>query len=142
MSKRRNRKGAPNIPQETLERVRRQIASEQPGEAEAQEDVAEIEEAAPTVAALPQPQASKPRSAESRKVRSRHREGLQPARLGEKKIDPHDPETVREMLVNPTKIVTEEELRRDYSYVLADLRSMGILAAMLVLALIVMAQFL
>ena len=45
------------------------------------------------------------------------------------------------MLANPTKFVTEDELRGQYNYVLADLRNMGILAAALLVALIVIAQF-
>lgn len=38
-------------------------------------------------------------------------------------------EEITEMLANPTKVVTSEELREQYGFVLADLRSMGILAA-------------
>jgi hypothetical protein len=38
--------------------------------------------------------------------------------------------------------VTEEELRGHYGYVLADLRSMGLLAAGLMVALVILAQVL
>jgi hypothetical protein len=46
------------------------------------------------------------------------------------------------LLAHPTKIVSEDELRRDYMYVINDLRSMGLLAAALVVLLIVLAQVL
>ncbi|MFZ2880847.1 MAG: hypothetical protein WA009_15000 [Phototrophicaceae bacterium] len=36
---------------------------------------------------------------------------------------------ITELLAHPTKIVTPEELRAQYGFVLADLRSMGLLAA-------------
>lgn len=52
------------------------------------------------------------------------------------------PEIVNNMLANPTITVTEEELHKEYNYVLSDLRSMAILAAVLVVALIVLAQIL
>ena len=48
-------------------------------------------------------------------------------------------EEVIYLLENPTKQVGEEELRQQYSYVLADLRNMGLLAAVLFVALIVVA---
>lgn len=124
MSRRRNRKGSPNIPQDILERARQQIA---------QQEQATGEESAPEAVSAPE---------RSQPHRPRRREGLQPVRLGEKQIDPNDPETVRRLLANPTKIVTEDELRQEYSYVLADLKSMGLLAAALVVALIAMAQLL
>lgn len=127
MSKRRNRKGSPNIPQDILERARQQIAQE--------ETAGEESVAAPEVTSAPE-------RAQSHRPRPRRREGLQPVRLGEKQVDPNDPETVRQLLANPTKIVTEDELRQEYSYVLADLKSMGLLAAALVIALVAMAQLL
>ncbi|MEO0598322.1 MAG: hypothetical protein AAF126_19595, partial [Chloroflexota bacterium] len=45
-------------------------------------------------------------------------------------------EIMQEALVNPTKIVTEEELSQDYGHVIADLRNMAVLAAILVAGLI------
>ena len=36
----------------------------------------------------------------------------------------------------PTKVVTEDDLRADYGFVIRDLRNMGILAAALFVALI------
>ncbi len=48
-------------------------------------------------------------------------------------------EVINELLANPTKVVTEDDLRRDYSYVIADLRSMALLAAALVVLLVALA---
>lgn len=60
----------------------------------------------------------------------------------EKRSEGYSAEVIAELLENPTITVTEEELRRDYSYVLADLRSMGVLAAALIVTLVLLAQFL
>ncbi len=46
------------------------------------------------------------------------------------------------MLANPSVEVTEEQLREEYSFVLSDLRNMGILAAALFVVLVLLAQFL
>lgn len=45
------------------------------------------------------------------------------------------------MLLNPTKELTEQQLRQEYSHVLKDLRDMLILAAILMLVMTAMAQF-
>jgi hypothetical protein len=134
MSKRRNRKNTQNVQQDILERARQQIALEQAGSGTAAEDTLEDKEviAVQPTSAPAQPPRSRPR----------RREGIQPARLGQKQVDLNDPQTVQKMLANPTKVVTEEQLRQEYGYVLADLRSMGLLAAALVVALIMMAQWL
>ena len=47
-----------------------------------------------------------------------------------------DGETVAELLANPTKVVSEEQLRAEYGFVIKDLRHMGILAAALFAALV------
>lgn len=60
----------------------------------------------------------------------------------ERRGEAYSAEMIVELLENPTIVVTEDELRRDYSYVLADLRSMGILAAGLIVTLALLAQFL
>ena len=49
---------------------------------------------------------------------------------------------VAELLRNPTRVVTEDELRHDYTYVVKDLRGMGLLAAGLVVVLISLAYLL
>jgi hypothetical protein len=139
MSKRRNRKNAPNIPQETLERARQQIAQQQAADAGAADD-AEEEEVVVAPAPKPVTKVDSPVRQASRKPR--RREGLEGVRLGEKRINPNDPEAARQMLDNPTKVVTEAELRQQYGYVLADLRSMGLLAGALIVAMIILAQIL
>ncbi len=48
-----------------------------------------------------------------------------------KKGETLDGADIARLLANPTKEVTEADLRKQYSYVLADLRNMGILAAIL-----------
>lgn len=64
------------------------------------------------------------------------------ARAAEAKTDAIDPALVAQLLANPTKEVSEEQLRQEYSYVQADLRNMGLLAAGLVVLLVVLAQVL
>ncbi len=124
MSKRRNRKSTQNIPQDILERARQQIAQDAAKSAEVETPVTAPEREQPY------------------RARPRRREGLQPARLGEKQVNLSDPNTVQKMLANPTKVVTEDQLRQEYSYVLADLKNMGLLAAGLVVALLIVAQLL
>jgi hypothetical protein len=51
-------------------------------------------------------------------------------------------EMINELLANPTKVVTEEDLRRDYSYVIADLRNMALLSVALVVLLVALALLL
>ena len=46
------------------------------------------------------------------------------------------------MLANPTKTVTEAELRAEYSYVVSDLRGMAIISVVLLVTLVVLAQVL
>lgn len=136
MSKRKNRAGGPSIPRETLERARRQAGLEQAS------DSAPEPEPEPEVPAAENPfrtiSASQRRA--QRAVRSGGRTS-EPSRRT-RAADKLDQESVAHLLHNPTRFVSEEELRRDYSYVLSDLRSMGLLAAGLVALLVVLAQVL
>jgi hypothetical protein len=52
------------------------------------------------------------------------------------------PDIVNNMLEHPTIVVTEEELRHNYGYVISDLRSMAITAVVLIVALFVLAEVL
>jgi hypothetical protein len=147
MSKRKNRGSAPNLPQETLERARRQAAVER-GEIEAAPEV----EPTPAIPVEEKPRAAAPivgpktisaaqRRAE-REVRTRRsKDGVRRVSASNKGSE-LDAETISELLDNPTIHVSEEELRRDYSYVVADMRSMFTLAAGLIVALVVLAQIL
>ncbi len=49
---------------------------------------------------------------------------------------------ISEMLEHPTIEVSEDELRKEYSFVIADLRSMALLSVALVAALVVLAEIL
>lgn len=69
--------------------------------------------------------------------RPRRRRALQSAQLERRKDQGGlDADYVAELLANPTKVVTEDDLRADYGFVIRDLRNMGILAAALFIALI------
>jgi len=132
MSKRRRRKKAPNIPQETLERARRQAVDQDEDAGEAQDDQAEVEAELSHESALA-----------SEQPRRRRRERLEPVGL-DKKTDQgeRDSTAIAEALANPTIFVSEEQLRAEYSFVLKDLRDMGLLAAALFVVLVLVAQFL
>ena len=147
MSKRKNRGSAPNLPQETLERARRQAAIER-GEIEA----APESEPAPVLPVDEKPRASKPivgpktvsaaqRRAEREVRTGRSKDGVRRVSASNKRSE-LDAETVSELLDNPTIHVSEEELRHDYGYVIADMRSMFTLAVGLIVALVVLAQIL
>jgi hypothetical protein len=139
MSKRKNRKNStPNLPQETLDRARQEaglpIAPRVDEDDEIEAEVAEVVEAPSLVVRMPNPDTA------------RRRDIPQPAQSAKRKAkrktlsyEDMTPEDVAYALENPTKTVSEESLREQYGYVLADLRSMGLLAAALFVALIVIA---
>ena len=132
MSKRKNRNQSPNIPQSTLDRARQQLGqTEEPIAAEPEVKVEKaarvVEKAQPVVAARPAVE-RRPRPA---------RTGTGTARTTSRKEDKHDISYIRQRLANPTRMVSEAELKAEYSYVMTDLRTMGILATILVIALVV-----
>ena len=119
MAKRRRRK--PNISKTVLEQARQGVVDE--GRAPAHEAQA--------------PAAAKPDSADANQP-PRRRRALQAVQLERRKDEGAlDGEYVAELLANPTKVVTEDDLRADYGFVIKDLRNMGILAAGLFIALII-----
>jgi DNA-directed RNA polymerase specialized sigma24 family protein len=122
VSKRRSRKSSANLPAETLARARREAGLE---EIPAEENAQISEE--PVIVA---------RRAESLPPvqRRKRRKEVDVSELSQAEI--------AERLANPTRTVSEEELRQQYTYVLADLRSMGLLAGGLFVLMIVVAQFL
>ncbi|NWG16523.1 MAG: hypothetical protein HXY41_07795 [Chloroflexi bacterium] len=153
MSKRKNRSVSPNLPQDALERARRQIAEER-GETSQPEKPAQAKPAAPPKpTTLPKAAPAVPYRpvTETRSRRPPERAALSAGRVSERraarrddtngKPEQLDMETVRYHLMHPTKIVTPEELRRQYGYVASDLRRIGLLAAGLIVVLIVIAQF-
>lgn len=149
MSKRKNRTGAPNLSQETLERARRQAAIDR-GEI-VEEPAASVAQSVTIEPAAPKP--APPAGATAYRAAPRERRSSVDPRTGarrpraiqmtgDKNRAEIDAQQTRELLDNPTKVVTEAELRRDYGYVLADLRNMGMLAAGLIVALVILAQLL
>lgn len=132
MSKRKNRKSsAPNLPQETLDRARREAGLDPLVESENVPSPAEIEDDGEPVAVAP------PRPAR----RSEALPTAQQPRRRRKEVAYEDmtQEEVIFLLENPTKEVGEDELRQQYGYVLADLRNMGLLTVVLFIALVVVA---
>jgi len=129
MSKRKNRNQSPNIPQSTLDRARQQLGQteekvEAAAEVKVEKAVRAVEKAEPVLAA--RPAVSRPRPARPAGTTRAPR-----------KEDKHDMAYIRARLANPTRIVTEADLKAEYAYVMTDLRTMGILATILVIALIV-----
>lgn len=151
MAKRRRNK-KPNLPQATLDRARRQAGLEP--EAEEQEDAAleaaeeaqteDVEEAQEALAASDDNADDAQAAARARRAeRAARRRKVSPVQLERvKKNGEISSEMMRDMLANPTEVVTEEELRAEYGHVLADLRNMGILAAVLMVVLVGLAQLL
>ena len=115
MAKRRRRK--PNISQTVLDQARHGAVDAGAPESAAQPDAAATSE---------------------KKAPPRRRRTLQAAQLERRKdAGALDGEYVAELLANPTKVVTEDDLRADYGFVIRDLRNMGILAAGLFIALVI-----
>ena len=122
MAKRRRKK--PNISKAVLEQAR-QGTVDQGGE-----DEAPAESSAPATEAAA---SAAPRA-------RRRRRDLQATQLERRKGEGNlDAEYVADLLANPTKVVSEEDLRADYGFVIKDLRNMGILAACLFVALVIVA---
>jgi hypothetical protein len=132
MSKRRTRDRQPNIPLDALQRAR-----EQAGLPAAPAETASNTESAPAAA----PVQSFTPSASAGAVATRRRTVGSAKLDSAKKRGTTDQDKVKYMLEHPTKIVTEEELRKEYFHVLIDLRNMGLLAAVLIGVLVILAQF-
>ncbi len=148
MSKRKNRSTSPNLPQEALERARRQLAGDDltPEEPKAAYKPAEpVKPAASTpyrpVTETRSTRMTTPTTVSAGRV-SRRRAELSDVEAKRRRGEPEvlDMETVRYQLHHPTKIVTEDELRQQYGYVAQDLRRIALLSAGLIVALIVIAQ--
>jgi hypothetical protein len=144
MSKRKNRSSAPNIPQATLDRARQQLGGSaestqvEPVEAVEAEAKPEPVKAAPVpssrVAAQRAASSSRSRSTGNRRVQSAQSKG------GRKEL--MDTEIVKNRLLHPTRIVTEDQLREEYGYVVSDLRTIAIIAVAMVVLMVVLAQVL
>lgn len=136
MSKRKQRKSGPDLPSDVLERARQQIAQESQPPAEAVPASAPASTPRPAAA----PVSSYRRTAERAARRRAEQMPAQGRRNGEQR-PVLDIDYVRDRLAHPTVIVTEEQLRQQYGYVIADLRRIALLAIGLVAALVVIARF-
>ncbi len=126
MAKRRRKK--PNLSKAVLDQARQGVLDQ--GASDAAE---ETSAAAPAKTASPSPTTRAPR----------RRRALQATQLERRKGEGAlDAEYVAELLANPTKVVTEDDLRADYGFVIRDLRNMGILAGLLFAALIIVSLLL
>lgn len=118
MSKRKKRNTSPDLPQAALERARQQAN-------EPEEETRSTTE----------------RRSERREPAIRRSQPETISYSQRNKKDEMDSETMQHLLAHPTRIVSEEELQGEYQYVLNDIRSMFILAAGLMVALVILAQF-
>lgn len=121
----------PNIPDEVIERARKQAAGEidENTSNKAATDVATAERAR--------------RRAERRAERNRSSTPTSSSfaeRRKQQKSDRMRSDSIQTMLANPTKFVTQEELRAEYGHVVTDIRNMFALAGVLMVALIIIAQ--
>ncbi len=120
MPSKKKSSGQRRINKDVLERARQQARA-----LEQQDDDTPDDQPQPAVSSAPAPVA--PSSAPVRRSVStakRLREKNEEAR--KKALTAED---IAELLANPTKVVTSEELQAQYSFVLTDLRNMGVLAA-------------
>lgn len=144
------RRQQPNLPEETLRRARRAAGllpedgaeSEAPAPApEASESTAADAIAGDAILGDASATAVAPEEAVSRAAQraARRRQRLERVSQTDAHSEALDAATMAERLRQPTRVVSESELRADYAYVLRDLRSMAILAAVLVAALFLLA---
>lgn len=140
------RRQQPNLPEETLRRARRAAGllpedGAEPGALEASQSMAAdavagdaiLDDASATGVAQEE---SVSRAAQRA---ARRRQRLERVSQADAHSEALDAATMAERLRQPTRVVSEGELRADYTYVLRDLRSMAILAAALVAALFLLA---
>lgn len=121
MAKKKLNTSSQRLNHELLERARQQAR-----EIETESEHEELEASAPLLAESQSSTVRQPASGTQRRSVStakRLRERNEETR--KKSLTAED---ISEMLANPTKTVTEAELRAQYGFVLRDLRSMGMLA--------------
>lgn len=125
---------------ELLQRAReqaREIEAEAEEEAVEEGDFSiEIAESAAPVADSPRRESARPtgsasrRASTAKRLRDKNEESRRKSMTGEQ---------ISEILANPTKFVSEAELREQYGFVLRDLRSMALLAGASFFVLVVLA---
>lgn len=144
MSKRKNRRSSPNLPQATLDRARQQISGEappaptQPVETTPDEAQAEAE---PVITLTPAPYLAARRASATTSSSARPRSRrVQPAQAKGERKDTLDTEIIKNRLLHPTREVKEDQLRQEYSYVIKDLRAIAVIAAVMIALMVVVAQ--
>ena len=136
MAKKKSNTSGQRLNRELLERARQQArAIEAEEEAESAEVSATVSASESQPAAVRQPVTGTQRRSVSTAKRLRERN----EETRKKSLTSED---ISQMLANPTKTVTEAELRAQYGFVLRDLRSMGMLAGASFLFLIALAVLL
>lgn len=141
MSKRKNRTSSPNIPQSTLDRARQQISGDAPIVPAAPVEEAAVEATVESVTLTnPPPRIATVRSSTSNRVRSNRRTQPAQARGGRKEAMGTD--VVRNRLLHPTRVVTENQLRQEYGFVMRDLRMIGFISIAMIVLMVVVAQIL
>lgn len=140
MSKRKNRSASPNIPQATLDRARQQISGDAPvTPAEPVEATAAEEKVESVTLTNPPPRPSAARvSASSNRSRSNRR--TQPAQAKGGRKEGMATDVVRNRLMHPTRVVTENQLREEYGYVMRDLRMIAFISIAMIVLMVVVAQ--
>lgn len=142
MSKRRSKKNkSPNLPESTLARARRQVSNETNEEPEVNEDVEATlaDDEASDAEKLAAAELALARMEQQKRIRERKR--VQNKQNAETRTQGTlDQDYIQERLMNPTKEVSEAELRENYGFVLTDLRNMLGLAVGLMVFLVILAQ--
>jgi hypothetical protein len=139
MSKRKNRSASPNIPQATLDRARQQISGDVPAAPDEPIEAAAEEKVDSVTLTNPPPRPSAARvSASSNRGRSNRR--TQPAQSKGGRKEGMATDVVRNRLMHPTRIVTENQLREEYGFVMRDLRMIGFISIAMIVLMVVVAQ--
>ncbi len=156
MAKKRRKGKKPNLPQATIDRARRQAGVdeddiqddiEETVDAQADEEIEDVEdEATESHSGGNSRRAERAAERARRRARAaRSRDAVRVSSMGpsrrKNKDDDLDNSMMAQLLANPTKIVSQEQLQEEYGYVLRDLRNMFILAIVLMVALVLLAQF-
>ena len=146
MAKRKKRSKKPNLPKATLERARAQARGEDyvpEYEDEVEDDIPEEE---PEPEAVADDEEDDARASRRERRSSRRRSSPSAVQYSRRRGNNTDAEALDNaalgnMLARPTKFVSEEQLKEEYGYVVADVRNMFVLAGGLFVLLVVLAQF-
>lgn len=135
MAKKKANTSSQRLNRELLERARQQARAIEAEEEEGAELTSEasVSETQQAMVRQPAPGTQRRSVSTAKRLRERNEE------TRKKSLSAED---ISEMLANPTKTVTEAELRAQYGFVLRDLRSMSVLAGASFLFLIVLAVLL